>query len=214
MPRRWRNGNRRSRCSLPSSTGAHLPESFWADFGRTCRSTGQARHLFGERFSPEADAILRTYLRHNGNLPLKRAAALRARRRGRSCRGHGVSCSIFISPWCTIRRSFLSMSPTLPGFRSRTARQFTSAFSSRRRTQSVCVMVWSANSPNRTSVPWQVRWVQYLGTYEASTRLRRPRLSRAALEEKLARRRLPRSSRSICRSPHNSHDSGRKTHRL
>jgi predicted Zn-dependent protease len=44
---------------------AHLPESFWADFGRTCDQLA-ARHSFGE-LKPDADAILRTYLRHNGN---------------------------------------------------------------------------------------------------------------------------------------------------
>src|SRR4029077_6841067 len=44
---------------------AHLPESFWADFGRTCEQLA-ARHLFGE-LKPDADAILRTYLRHNAN---------------------------------------------------------------------------------------------------------------------------------------------------
>jgi tetratricopeptide (TPR) repeat protein len=45
--------------------GARLPESFWADFGRTCDQLA-ARHLFGE-LKPDADAILRTYLRRNGN---------------------------------------------------------------------------------------------------------------------------------------------------
>ena len=44
---------------------AHLPESFWADFGHTCDQLA-ARQLFGE-LKPDADAILRTYLRHNGN---------------------------------------------------------------------------------------------------------------------------------------------------
>ena len=42
-----------------------LPESFWADFGRTCDQLA-VRHLFGE-LKPDADAILRTYLRRNGN---------------------------------------------------------------------------------------------------------------------------------------------------
>jgi len=44
---------------------AHLPESFWADFGRTCDQLA-AHHLFGE-LKPDADAIIRTYLSHNGN---------------------------------------------------------------------------------------------------------------------------------------------------
>ena len=44
---------------------AHLPESFWADFGRTCDQLA-ARHVFGELES-DADAIIRTYIRHNGN---------------------------------------------------------------------------------------------------------------------------------------------------
>ncbi len=45
--------------------GARLSESFWADFGRTCDQLA-AHHLFGE-LKPEADAILRAYLSHNGN---------------------------------------------------------------------------------------------------------------------------------------------------
>jgi tetratricopeptide (TPR) repeat protein len=44
---------------------AHTPESFWTDFGRTCDQLGM-RKLFGE-LQPDADAIVRTYLRHNGN---------------------------------------------------------------------------------------------------------------------------------------------------
>jgi predicted Zn-dependent protease len=44
---------------------ARLAESFWADFGRTCDQLA-ARHLFAE-LKPDADAILRTYLRRNGN---------------------------------------------------------------------------------------------------------------------------------------------------
>jgi cellulose synthase operon protein C len=44
---------------------AHVPESFWADFGRTCDQLA-ARRLFGE-LKPDADAIVRTYLHHNGS---------------------------------------------------------------------------------------------------------------------------------------------------
>jgi predicted Zn-dependent protease len=44
---------------------AHTPETFWTDFGRTCDQL-RARHLFAELRS-DADAIIRTYLRHNGN---------------------------------------------------------------------------------------------------------------------------------------------------
>ena len=42
-----------------------LPESFWTDFGRTCDQLA-ARHLFSE-LRPDADAILRSYIRFNGN---------------------------------------------------------------------------------------------------------------------------------------------------
>jgi cellulose synthase operon protein C len=42
-----------------------LPESFWADFGRTCDQLA-ARHLFSE-LKPDVDAILRSYLRYNGH---------------------------------------------------------------------------------------------------------------------------------------------------
>jgi cellulose synthase operon protein C len=44
---------------------AHAPESFWTDFGRTCDQPRRL-HLFAE-LKPNADAIVRTYLRHNGN---------------------------------------------------------------------------------------------------------------------------------------------------
>jgi predicted Zn-dependent protease len=45
--------------------GAHLPETFWADFGRNCEQLA-ARRLFAD-LKPDADSIIRTYLRHNGN---------------------------------------------------------------------------------------------------------------------------------------------------
>jgi cellulose synthase operon protein C len=41
-----------------------IPESFWRDFGRTCDQL-RTRHLFAE-LKPDADAIVRTYLRRNG----------------------------------------------------------------------------------------------------------------------------------------------------
>jgi cellulose synthase operon protein C len=44
---------------------AHTPETFWTDFGRTCDQL-RTRHLFAD-LRPDADAIIRTYLRHNGN---------------------------------------------------------------------------------------------------------------------------------------------------
>jgi predicted Zn-dependent protease len=44
---------------------AHTPESFWTDFGRTCDQL-RTRKLFFE-LKPDADAMVRTYLRHNGN---------------------------------------------------------------------------------------------------------------------------------------------------
>jgi tetratricopeptide (TPR) repeat protein len=43
----------------------HVAESFWRDFGRTCDQL-HAHRLFAD-LKPEADAIVRTYLRHNGN---------------------------------------------------------------------------------------------------------------------------------------------------
>jgi predicted Zn-dependent protease len=41
-----------------------VPDSFWRDFGRTCDQL-RTRHLFSE-LKADADAIVRTYLRHNG----------------------------------------------------------------------------------------------------------------------------------------------------
>jgi len=42
-----------------------VPDSFWRDFGRTCDQL-RTRHLFPE-LKPDSDAIVRTYLRYNGN---------------------------------------------------------------------------------------------------------------------------------------------------
>jgi len=44
---------------------AHVPESFWTDFGRTCDQL-RTRRLYAE-LKPDADAIIRNYLRRNGN---------------------------------------------------------------------------------------------------------------------------------------------------
>ena len=45
-------------------SSSRVPDSFWRDFGRTCDQL-RTRHLFGE-LKPDADAIVRTYLRYNG----------------------------------------------------------------------------------------------------------------------------------------------------
>ncbi len=45
-------------------SSSHVPDTFWRDFGRTCDQL-RARHLFSE-LKPDADAIVRTYLRYNG----------------------------------------------------------------------------------------------------------------------------------------------------
>jgi cellulose synthase operon protein C len=42
-----------------------VPESFWTDFGRTCDHL-RSRRLFAE-LKPDADTLLRAYLRRNGN---------------------------------------------------------------------------------------------------------------------------------------------------
>ncbi len=44
---------------------SRAPESFWRDFGRTCDQLRE-RHLFSE-LKPDADAIVRAYLRRNGS---------------------------------------------------------------------------------------------------------------------------------------------------
>ncbi len=44
---------------------ARVPESFWGDFGRTCDQLS-SRKLFVE-LKPDAESIVRSYLRHNGN---------------------------------------------------------------------------------------------------------------------------------------------------
>jgi len=44
---------------------AQVPETFWQDFGRACDQL-RTRHLFSE-LKPDAETIIRTYLRHNGS---------------------------------------------------------------------------------------------------------------------------------------------------
>jgi predicted Zn-dependent protease len=44
---------------------AHVPETFWTDFGRTCDQL-RTRRLFAE-LRPDAEAVIRNYLRRNGN---------------------------------------------------------------------------------------------------------------------------------------------------
>jgi tetratricopeptide (TPR) repeat protein len=45
-------------------SGSRVPQTFWRDFGRTCDQL-RTRHLFSE-LKPDADAIVRAYLRYNG----------------------------------------------------------------------------------------------------------------------------------------------------
>ena len=51
--------------ALLLSQAKNPPETFWADFGRTCDQL-RTRQLFSE-LKPDADAILRSYIRRNGN---------------------------------------------------------------------------------------------------------------------------------------------------
>ncbi|HET8826267.1 MAG TPA: hypothetical protein VFM77_14110, partial [Terriglobales bacterium] len=44
---------------------AQVPETFWQDFGRTCDQL-RTRRLFAE-LKPDAETVVRTYLRHNGS---------------------------------------------------------------------------------------------------------------------------------------------------
>ena len=58
----WRNAFQ----ALASQVNAmHPPESFWRDFGRTCDQL-RTRHFFSQ-LQPHAEAVLRAYLRKNGN---------------------------------------------------------------------------------------------------------------------------------------------------
>ena len=50
---------------LRDINNAQVPETFWQDFGRTCDQM-RTRHLFAD-LKPDAETIIRTYLRHNGN---------------------------------------------------------------------------------------------------------------------------------------------------
>jgi predicted Zn-dependent protease len=50
---------------LAQVNSLRVPESFWADFGRTCDHL-RSRHLFAA-VKPEADAVVRAYLKRNGN---------------------------------------------------------------------------------------------------------------------------------------------------
>jgi predicted Zn-dependent protease len=46
-------------------SSAHVPETFWKDFGHTCAQV-RTRRLYSE-LKPDADAIVRAYLHQNGN---------------------------------------------------------------------------------------------------------------------------------------------------
>jgi len=50
---------------LKEINSPRVPETFWRDFGHTCDQL-RARHLFPE-LKPDAESIIRTYLRHNGS---------------------------------------------------------------------------------------------------------------------------------------------------
>ncbi len=50
---------------LKQLNSAQVTESFWTDFGRTCDQL-RTRHLYSD-LKPDADAVVRDYLRHNGN---------------------------------------------------------------------------------------------------------------------------------------------------
>ncbi len=50
---------------LQQVNAARVPESFWTDFGRACGHL-RTRHLFAD-LKPDVDALLRAYLRRNGN---------------------------------------------------------------------------------------------------------------------------------------------------
>jgi tetratricopeptide (TPR) repeat protein len=50
---------------LKQINSARVSEAFWQDFGRTCDQL-RARHLFSD-LKPDAEAVIRTYLRHNGS---------------------------------------------------------------------------------------------------------------------------------------------------
>ena len=50
---------------LRQLNSAQVPETFWPDFGRTCDQI-RTRHLYSD-LNPDADAVVRAYLHHNGN---------------------------------------------------------------------------------------------------------------------------------------------------
>ena len=50
---------------LAQVNSTRVPESFWADYGRACDHL-HSRHLFAN-VKPEADTVVRAYLRRNGN---------------------------------------------------------------------------------------------------------------------------------------------------
>jgi len=50
---------------LKQLNSAQVPETFWTDFGRTCDQL-RTRHLYSD-LKPDADAVVRAYLHHNGN---------------------------------------------------------------------------------------------------------------------------------------------------
>lgn len=50
---------------LKQVNASRVPENFWHDFGQTCDQL-RTRHLF-DALKPDAESVLQSYLRHNGN---------------------------------------------------------------------------------------------------------------------------------------------------
>ena len=136
-----------------------VPESFWRDFGRTCDQL-RTRHLFAE-LKPDADAIVRTYLRRNGtwlsNAMLQ--PSLRRHRRSILCDSVAARCCHLPRK---IRREFWPMSPMLRGFRWRNAPAIYQRILEFKEDAVGKLDGFEREYAEQDLASWQVRWIRYL----------------------------------------------------
>ena len=139
---------------------AHVPESFWADFGRTCDQL-RARQLLLE-LKPDADAIVRTYLRHNGNY---RSNALL--QPAYAAIGDPASATAWLVDFSSAApdpaQILADVADSLLDSARRNARRSISAFSQSKQDAVLGKLAGLERDNAQQDIDsWQVRWIEYL----------------------------------------------------
>ena len=182
---------------LKQLNSTHVPESFWRDFGRTCDQLC-TRHLFAE-LKPDADAIVRTYLRHNGTW-LSNAVLLPVY----ESLGDPVAATTWLldvsssAPEPAQVLADVADASWIP--LAQRAAIYQRILQSKQDLLGKLTGIERQNAEEDLS-SWQVRWIRYLmrtKQYSASAMLSRN------CRKTLAMRKRPRSFHSICVRPRNS----------